>query len=115
MTNWVKHRREGKAHKDRIIAVHANGTFSFNPQAVKMYFLAARDVELFYDPKQKRVAFKIAKNSTGDSYRVTKGRHTWGVSCKSFFDRFNIDYRAVRKFIPEREGDLIVIDLQKVI
>ena len=108
---WYK--RQGKAHKSPIVAIHRNGRLSINPEAAKQCFWNVQHVELGYIPEKKQVIFKVVQKSTRNSFKISKNKYTWGICCKSFVDANKIHYRRVRKFIPRKENNLIVIDLQE--
>lgn len=109
--HWFE--REGKAHKSPIVAIHRDGRLALNPEAAKQFFWNADHVELGYIPKEEQVVFKVVEKSTRNSFKISKGKYTWGICCKSFLDNNKIDYRRVRKFIPKKENNLIVIGLQE--
>jgi hypothetical protein len=115
-TNVVR-RSGAKSHP--VAVVDKKGTFRFNASALRKYELSGyKFVEMFYDEKSKKIGVKFHSEEVEDSlkfsvYHDKNGKFVFcGVTCRDFYNRFEIDFSSTRNYdIEEGKDGMLVVSL----
>lgn len=108
------------------LSVRKNGTIGFSQGALMKFGLNTGKWFgiLKYDRAARVIGIKITQNETEEgavriqcreiSGRDGKKNLAGQISARAFLDFFNIDYSdQSRAYVPTKDGDLIIIDLNK--
>lgn len=111
---WIAWNGEA-ATGEPFITIRSNGTFGISKSCYQKFFSGYPYVELFFNPKQRKIGFRPVKEKTPKSYKITsyKKRPVYTVAGARFLKSLGIQIGKLRRFRAEKEGELIVIDLDK--
>lgn len=107
-------KRKSKA-SDMTVSVFKTKKLSLSEAVVKE--LKAEYVELLYDKVNKRMALRPSTEDSIVAYAVRQAgkQRSWSISLISFINFYDLDDIVGKRYQVEKEGELVVIDLNKPI
>jgi hypothetical protein len=110
---FVRFTESGRSYKPRV-SLRQNGTIGFNNGAVRKWKLDTFSfVVLFYDQDRKSIGIKPTNTEEEGAHKLNFGKakkSAW-VSCRKFFDFFDIPVQDTKRFdgqIDEKEKMILV-------
>lgn len=107
-------KRAAGASKHPYVTMQRKGPFSFNQAAFELMG-KPEAVELLYDRDTERVAFRPVAPGRPRAFPVRaqgKNSITYMVAGQSFAKHYELDTSVARRYAPEWEDDILVLDLR---
>ncbi|MFY9367964.1 MAG: hypothetical protein WAR40_04760 [Desulfomonilia bacterium] len=115
---WIKFARpdmlRDRAEKPQV-SIWKKGTIAFTKAAEEHYGIKSyRYALLFFDPEARKIGIKLTKErSDPDLYKVTPGKSNLVITAPPFFREFKIPIKETKRYDLYKEGDMLVIRLEK--
>jgi len=111
---FVRFTESGRSYKPKV-SIRVNGTIGFNAGAIRKWKLDGfAFIVLFYDKESRTIGIKPVKTADEEgSHKLNfgKGKKSAWVSCRKFFDFFDIAVQDTKRFdgqFDEKEKMMIV-------
>jgi hypothetical protein len=100
------------------ISLRKSGSIGINSVALQDYFEDYTDVELYYDRENSKIGFQPLKESTSDSYTISRSNNSGSVTPLSFLKANDLIPEITTQYEPQTENmngdiELVVIDLSE--
>ncbi|MGH7557412.1 MAG: hypothetical protein ACREMD_06485 [Gemmatimonadota bacterium] len=93
--------QRGRASSKSTIRILKSGDFSISPSVYDQWFGGAKNVELLYDPKAKKVGLRPRRKSDRMTYKLREspqGGQRYYVSSGQFLDHYGVSHQKSRGF-----------------
>lgn len=111
----VFNRHRMPSTQEPAVTIQKRGALSLNSAAFEALDSPER-VELLYDREEERVGIQKAEDSSSNAYLVRavgQNGATHVVSGKAFLAHYGVPLNVARRWIAEKQGDLLVVDLKQ--
>ena len=101
--------------KEKLVSISKVGNIGLSAPVVELYFKGKRYVELYYDPKGKRIGLRPLDKKSPDALTIRydkKGR-VGQVIARGFLKAFNINIEGIQKYVGKwiSRTNMLVINL----